>query len=172
MQRHTRSRRLFVSCTVVLIATLAAAALVFREGIHEQWLLWRLDHSNGDAEKACIAQLGTMGSLRAIEPLARRLEGLPASQEWHFYTTENVMRSVDALSALLSIAQAKRERSIPYLMKSSIHGTSPTSKAVFDQLVLVARGKQASIDLGKTRSQLDDPFPLSPGRDPRGVGEE
>ena len=172
MERHTRSRRLFLGGAAVLLALLAGAAVIFREGIREQWLLWRLEHSDGESEKACMAQLGTMGSLRAIEPLSRRLESLPPSYAWHFYTTQNVLRSLDALSALLSIAQTQREKSIPYLEKSSIHGTSPTSRGVFDQLVLVARGKQASIDLGKTGAQLDDPFPLSPGRDPHGVEEE
>jgi len=163
VERHTRSRRLFLAGAAVLLAALAAVGFVFREGIREQWLLWRLDHSDGDAEKACIAQLGTMGSLRAIEPLARRLEGLPPSYEWHFYTTQNVLESLDALSALLSIAQFQREKSIPYLMKSGIHGTSPTSKEVFNQLVLVARGDQASIDLGRNPR---------PGRDPSEVEEE
>ena len=140
-------------------------AVVFREGIREQWLLWRLDHSEGDAEKDCMAQLGTLGSLRAIEPLARRLEGLPPSHEWHFYTTPNVIRSLDALSALLSIAQTRRETSIPHILRSSIHGTGATSKEVFNQLLLVARGKQASIDLGRAP-------PGAAGRHPGDVEEK
>ena len=163
VERHARSRRLFLAGAALLLVMLGAAAFVFREGLREQWLLWRLDHSGSDVEKACMKALGEMGSLRAIEPLARRLEDLPPSYDWHFSTTSTVLRSLDALSALLSIARTRREKSIPYLETSSVHGTSPTSKEAFDQLVLVARGKKASIDLGRTPR---------PGRDPAEVEEE
>ena len=102
-----------------------------------------------------MVSLGTMGSLRAIEPLARRLEGLPPSQEWHFYTTQNVMRSVDALSALLSIAQARREESLPYLERSMVHGTTWTSSEALRQLRLVAAGAQETIVLSKPLVQRE-----------------
>jgi hypothetical protein len=156
VERHTRSRRLFLASALLLIGILGVAALAFREAIRERWLLWKLEHSDGDAEKDCMARLGAMGSLRAIEPLARRLEGLPPSNEWHFYTTQNVMRSLDALSALLSIAQTRREKCFPYLEKSRVRTYGPDE--VLRQLGLVAAGAQESIDLSK---------PLVPGRDPR-----
>ena len=45
-----RGRQVFLFSAFLFIAVLGGAALVFREGILERWLLWRLEH--GDPEQA------------------------------------------------------------------------------------------------------------------------
>ena len=109
-----------------------------------------------------MTKLGAMGSVRALEPLAQRLDGLPPSYEWHFYTTSDILKSLDALSALLVIAQARREKCLPYLERS-MRRTGGTAHEALRQLSLIAVGAQETVELSK---------PLVPGRDPRHVKEE
>jgi hypothetical protein len=148
-QRTRRGRRAAVLSAVAVLCVLGAAALAFSETLREKWHLWRLEKGDAGEQKAAMTALGTMGSLSAIEPLARRVATLPPESEWHFSTFKDVSSSLEALSALLSIVQARREESIPFLEAARRGPSTPTAKNVFRQLVLVARGLEATVSISR-----------------------
>lgn len=74
-----------------------------------------------------------MGSVRAIDPLARRL-GLPLSQTFRTLDTQT-----KALSALIAIASTRRADSLPYIEAALENDPSDVSKDVLWQLARMAR---------------------------------
>jgi len=127
-----RGRRAFIATALLLLAVLGGAGLVFREAIRERWLIWKLEHGSLEQADKAAAELGRMGSVRAIDPLARRL-GLAPSRPWTLET------QTKALSALIAIASTRRADSLPYIEAALENNPREVSKDVLWQLARMAR---------------------------------
>ena len=132
-----RGRQVFLFSAFLFIAVLGGAALVFREGILERWLLWRLEHGDPEQARKATKSLGAMGSLRAIEPLARRLGARPSRTEQACIGTRSL--TCEALAALSLIAQIRREECLPYLAAATREDMSETWKDALRGIARVAR---------------------------------
>ena len=128
-----RGRRAFIATALLLLAVLGGAGLVFREAIRERWLIWKLEHGSLEQADKAAAELGRMGSVRAIDPLARRL-GLPLSQ-----TLLTLETQTKALSTLIAIASTRRADSLPYIEAALENNPREVSKDVLWQLARMAR---------------------------------
>ena len=140
-----RGRRAVLASALLLLAILGGAALVFRDGIRERWLIWKLEHGDREQAREASKALGAMGSLGAIEPLARRLGVPPSRTEQAFVGTRSL--TCDVLSAIHAIAQIRREECLPYLAAATRGDLSKTWKDALRRIAQVASREGDTVDL-------------------------
>ena len=170
-----RGKKVFLASALLLLAVLGGAALVFREGIRERCLIWRFEHGSPQQSAVAAKELGDLGSLRAIAPLAAAIEAPSELIPELSGTYESSF--IASLSALYEVTRKRREQSLPYL--STREDMSDARKEVMRQLAQVARGERDTLELslpdgirshdvriviGAEPTQADGPsLPLLPG---------